>query len=190
MPSGESANVEIHNASSTGLLIQTGLELAEGDGLIVELPEVGEREARVVWASGRLFGCEFREPVSQAVLSAAELRSAVENDVTLRSGGLAIPGESFGERIRRLRGEAGLTLDAVAERIGVSKPTVWAWEHEKARPTQGHLDALAKLLGATANDLESDWSDPRLTGILAESRESIARSIGIRPDQVKILIEL
>lgn len=68
--------VIIHDLSSSGMLIETAANLAPFDGLEIELPQAGIRQALVVWSSGRYYGCEFQELLSQAVISAAQLRSA------------------------------------------------------------------------------------------------------------------
>jgi len=72
LPGGLEANVRIHNLSASGLLLETGLDLAEGDSLAIELPESGPVEAEVVWQSDRLFGCAFNEPLPRSVLAAAQ----------------------------------------------------------------------------------------------------------------------
>ena len=71
--SGE--EVVIHDLSASGLLVETTAGLAVFDDLEVELPEVGFTPAVVVWNSGPFYGCQFREPISQAAISAAVLRS-------------------------------------------------------------------------------------------------------------------
>lgn len=77
--SGRSADdIVIHELSLTGLLIETGEPLAPFDSVEIELPEVGMTQAVVVWKSGRYFGCEFAEPVTQAAISAALLRTPPE----------------------------------------------------------------------------------------------------------------
>lgn len=68
-------NVSIHDISSTGMLIETGVELEPLDELEVDLPENGPTEALVIWSSGHFYGCEFKEALSKAVISAAFLRS-------------------------------------------------------------------------------------------------------------------
>jgi len=67
--------VTIHDLSATGMLIETAADLHPFDALEIELPEAGTTTALVVWHSGRYFGCEFKEPVFQAAVSAARLRS-------------------------------------------------------------------------------------------------------------------
>ena len=68
-------DVTIHDVSTTGLLIETSAELAILDDLEIELPEVGFTPALVMWSSGRFYGCQFKERISQGAISAALLRS-------------------------------------------------------------------------------------------------------------------
>ncbi|MBJ7500641.1 MAG: PilZ domain-containing protein [Sphingopyxis sp.] len=75
---GSGIDVQIHNISGTGLLLESDVELAAGDRIDIELPHAGDITAVVIWASGRLFGCRFEGPVSPATLSAVELKSAVD----------------------------------------------------------------------------------------------------------------
>jgi len=68
-------DVTIHDVSATGLLIETSAELAILDDLEIELPQAGFTSAIVMWSSGRFYGCQFKERISQAAISAALLRS-------------------------------------------------------------------------------------------------------------------
>lgn len=73
---GEAAGeVIVHDLSSTGLLLETPIDLSLGDSIIVDLPEADGRRAKVVWKSGHYVGCEFLHPIPVAALSAATLRS-------------------------------------------------------------------------------------------------------------------
>jgi hypothetical protein len=72
---GHLAQVVVHNLSTTGLLIETLSKLSKGDVFEVVLPEVGSRAARVVWASGEFYGCQFERPISEGSVSAALLRA-------------------------------------------------------------------------------------------------------------------
>ena len=74
---GTGVAVQIHNISGTGLLFESDIKLAACDRIEIELPHAGDITAVVIWASGRLFGCQFEGPVSPATLSAVELKSAV-----------------------------------------------------------------------------------------------------------------
>ena len=76
LPAAGELAVVIHNISRTGLLIEAPERtLAVGDSLFIDVPEEGASESKVVWQSGRFFGCEFRAVISQAAVSAALLQS-------------------------------------------------------------------------------------------------------------------
>lgn len=73
---GAAARAVIHNLSSTGLLIEAELPVEVGDEVSVDLPYIESKRAIVVWSSENFHGCEFDSPVSEAIVSAARLRSA------------------------------------------------------------------------------------------------------------------
>ncbi len=60
---------------------------------------------------------------------------------------------TLGERIRRYRGREGLSQEALAERVGVSRQAVSKWETDAAMPELDKLAALARALGVTADQL-------------------------------------
>ncbi|MCT2558996.1 helix-turn-helix domain-containing protein [Tsuneonella sp. YG55] len=182
--SGSKGAVTVHNISATGLLIETAAALAEGETIVVDLPEAGERHARVVWADAPMHGCRFDDPLTPAALSAAQLRGAVRDG----DRGDRTVSEDFGVRLRRLRTERGLSLADIADRLGVSKPTVWAWEHGKARPVERRLAALAEALGVTTGGLEPAASGP--VEAVEAGRRQIAEAYGVEPARVRIMIEL
>jgi len=186
----EAAQVLLHNISPGGLLLETDAGLAEGERIEVDLPLAGVTAARVVWSSGRLFGCAFDAPISTAVLSAAQLRGAAEGAVALSADNAAVREGSFGVRLKRLRKERGLTLAQIAEAMGVSKPTVWAWEQGKAHPIESRLETLAEVLGIGLGELQGGTDDNALRDFLARSRERIAQAVGTTPDKIRIMIEL
>ena len=80
----ESANAEaaasatVRNLSETGLLIEAGEGFAVGDTVTLRLPMAGAVDATVIWARAPFYGCEFARAVSRAVVSAALLRSPID----------------------------------------------------------------------------------------------------------------
>ena len=99
--------------------------------------------------------------------------------------------EALGSRLNRLRREAGLTLAEVATSLGVSKPTVWAWEKGKARPLPERMVAIAEALGAEPEDLtEAGSHNADTAALIAECRHRIAEACGTTPAAVRIMIEL
>ncbi|MDP4604684.1 MAG: helix-turn-helix domain-containing protein, partial [Erythrobacter sp.] len=85
----------------------------------------------------------------------------------------------------------GLTLADVADRLGVSKPTVWAWEKGKARPLPERLNAIAAVLGIAPDSLaENHAIDGAAAGVIEDCRQRIATACGTQPGSVRIMIEL
>lgn len=115
------------------------------------------------------------------------------------------PPESLGALLRSLRFEAELSLKQVADAVGVSKPTVWAWENSRAKPTRDKWDAIAATLGVAPHVLTSAAKAERLSkaigargsdkgmdraGLLAAGREMIARAYNVAPHAVRITVEV
>ena len=73
-------------------------------------------------------------------------------------------GDRVRRRLRELRLERGLTLEAVASRASIDVSTLSRLESGKRRLALDHLPALAVALGVTADDLLSarQRADPRV----------------------------
>jgi len=198
---GSLANVTLHNISAAGLLIESDVDIAVGEVLTLILPEHGPVGAEIVWQSGRLFGCAFEQALGEAALAAAQLRggnalgAGPQTDIGAPpaaqakplGGGIAMP---LGGKLNRLRREKGLTLAQIAEALGVSKPTVWAWEKGKARPLPERIDAIAEILGVTRADLTEDEAGSSGGALVAECRNKLADAYGVAPGSVRIMIEV
>jgi transcriptional regulator with XRE-family HTH domain len=191
---GAEANVTIHNISAAGLLLETGLDLATGEQLALDLPEAGAVTATVAWRSERLYGCAFEQALGAAALAAAQLQGFAPGVPTqtlqMPSATALGSSETLGTRLNRLRREAGLTLADVASSLGVSKPTVWAWEKGKARPLPERLDAIAAALGVAPDLLSTSSGLREVDTVIAECRQRIADACGTAPAAVRIMIEL
>ena len=190
---GEATDVVVHNISIGGLLLESPVALEPGESIALDLPEAGTVRASVVWTSGDLIGCRFDEPLPAAALAAAELRSTAAPKFDEHREAPARPDgpDDLASRLQRLRKERGLTLAQVAGQLGVSKPTVWAWERGRARPIEERIDALAEALGVSRSELLATGDTPvALRELLTRSREQIAAAYGTRPENVRIMIEL
>ena len=67
----------------------------------------------------------------------------------------------FGEKIKMLRLQQGLTLEQVGDRVGVGKSTVRKWESGQiANMRRDKIAALAKALGVTPQYLMG-WTEPK-----------------------------
>lgn len=184
-PSGETARVLIHNVSATGMLVESTVSMAEDERIEIDLPQVGRASAHVVWMSENYYGCRFETPLPASALGALELYSP-----TTTGGASGETQETFPIRMARLRKEQGLTLEALAGLVNVSKPTVWAWEQGKARPTPERIAALARHLGVDEDELRSGRDSNALAEALNHARKVVAKAFGVDPARVKVSIEL
>lgn len=154
-PAGEGVEVFVHNLSESGLLLESAVELFAGDEIMVDLPAVGPTPAGVIWSSLGLYGCKFREPISAPALSAAQLRSSFERASPMsrtEAEGRHAPAVD-GARVRELRLQLKVGVGEFASRIGVSRPTVWAWETGHRQPAQVRLAMIAKELNVEVVDI-------------------------------------
>lgn len=60
---------------------------------------------------------------------------------------------SFGEKLQRLRQKAGMSQDALAEKLNVSRQAVSRWERNETMPETEKVVALADLFGVTTDYL-------------------------------------
>ncbi|MBB5732584.1 hypothetical protein FHS61_001593 [Altererythrobacter atlanticus] len=74
-PQANQEEVLIHDLSETGLLLESSLQLKVGETVQVDLPTLKQVSARIVWQSGKLYGCQFNQPIPRSARSAAILRS-------------------------------------------------------------------------------------------------------------------
>lgn len=86
----------------------------------------------------------------------------------------------FAVLLRDLRFKAGLTLEQLANAVGVSKPTVWAWEKGRCTPTPDKLNVIAnalcvapQVLGLAAKAERRNLARKRLKKQLGADRETM-----------------
>lgn len=198
---GETLAVRIHNISQGGVLIECDAPLAVNDKVDVELPHAGVVTAKIVWASGSLFGCQFKAPISDAAVSAAELRGVARptareellpggDAVTVETGPARKQAQRFGANLKRLRAARGLSQADLAAALEVSAPSISGWEKGRARPKPDRLTALASLLGVPVSQLLVDMAAEPYEDLILQGRERIARATGASPDRIRIFIEI
>ncbi len=64
--------------------------------------------------------------------------------------------ENLASRLKRLRIESHLTQGTLADRVGVSAPTIWSWEKGKTRPKSLKIAALAEAFQVAESELILD----------------------------------
>lgn len=81
---------------------------------------------------------------------------------------------AFGSRLRRLRQDQKLTMEQLAESVGVSKSYIWALENNPEKRTQRTsatvMSSLAKALGVTVQDLLGE-APPEILGKEADPED-------------------
>ena len=77
---------------------------------------------------------------------------------------------TFGEKIKSLREQNGITQDDLAERLYVTRTAVSKWENDKGLPSIDTLKRIAELFGVTLDELVSD--DAVKNARLAEDKEA------------------
>ncbi|MGQ2934413.1 MAG: helix-turn-helix domain-containing protein [Sphingopyxis sp.] len=179
----------VHNISATGMLVESKVPLAIGEIVEVNLPHSGKTATRVIWTSGGIAGCQFEIPISPATLSAAQLRSVVGVDAPAPDHQPA-PAESFGARLQRLRTAKELTQGQLAVHLGVSEPSISAWELDKARPKAGRMEALSLALGVEIAELLGIDEAENLNELVAKAKAQIAKAAGVSPGSIKFTIEM
>jgi transcriptional regulator with XRE-family HTH domain len=83
------------------------------------------------------------------------------------------PSERFAANLRRLRGEAGFSQEALAFRAGIHRTQISLLEGGERMPRVETLIKLAGVLGATPNDL--------LDGITWEPIETFTGGLVVTP---------
>lgn len=63
---------------------------------------------------------------------------------------------TFGEKLKNLRGQNGITQDELAEKLYVTRTAVSKWENDRGLPTIDTLKQIAELFGVTLDELISD----------------------------------
>ena len=102
--------------------------------------------------------------------------------------------ESLGARIKRLRQERELTLQDVADELGLTPAAISHWESGRIIPKSKKLQDLAKALRVSAAELtgSSASSAPppptEVDRIIREAEEQIARIMGWSPHQVRLTL--
>ncbi len=81
--------------------------------------------------------------------------------------------DTFGGRLSRAHDLAGLTLDALAARIGVRIRLLRSWESDRAEPTPTQIAALAMALGVSPMWLSTGIGDGPEEGDDTRSRRTL-----------------
>ena len=62
---------------------------------------------------------------------------------------------------REARKKAGLTMDEAAERLGVSRVSLWLWETGRGNPLIANLVKMAEVYNVAPNELDVVPTKPK-----------------------------
>ncbi len=93
----------VHDISVGGLLLETDSALTTGEPIAIELPGAEHVEARVVWSSGKFFGCEFTGTIPSRYVSASLLKSEPlpRHEDAAKAAEADLPGDGDDDRFAR-----------------------------------------------------------------------------------------
>ena len=213
---GGTQPVLVRDISARGLLLETEEGATLDQVIAVGLPEAGDVEAHVIWQGDKLAGCRLDHHLSQATIDAVRIKGeaahAEQPERADEEIGASVPrtaARTLAARLKQLRLARDLTRAELAERSGISTPSIWAWETGRTVPRLNSLETLARGLGVSvselqigagpaSNDLPSasvsegsgDLRMDRLTELVAASKAQIAAIAGTTPDKITITIAL
>lgn len=209
---GESQPVLVRDISARGLLLETEEGANLDQSMTVNLPEAGDVAVHVIWQGDKLAGCRIEDALSQATIDAVRTKgeAAHAEQPATDAPMPRTATRTLAARLKQLRIERDLTRAELAERSGISTPSIWAWETGRTVPRLQSLETLAKGLGVGVSELQIGVEDApgdypimaqggdsgldlrggRLAELVAASRAQIAAVAGTTPDRVKITITL
>ena len=185
------SDILVHDLSSEGLLLESRAALRIGESLAIDLPNAGSCTATVVWSSSKFYGCRFAKPLPAAAVSAALLKALPAGEERAGRGPpVTRSGPTLGEKLAALRLGRGLSVEQLADRLGVSRQALWYWETGQRMPRARMLARIAAEFGLSQSELlmppmaVTDADD-----VLQRCKNAVATRCGVGPEKVKIVVE-
>ena len=82
---------------------------------------------------------------------------------------------TFGEKLQSLRQKAGMSQDALAEKLNVSRQAVSRWERDETMPETEKVVMLADLFGVTTDYLLRQQPKQQATDPVQEHKKDWMR---------------
>ena len=210
---GEPQPVLVRDISARGLLLEVEDGAVLNHDFHITLPDAGEVEAHVIWQGDKLAGCRLESHLSQSTIDLVKESGEhdhngrpEDDDQPIQSAAPRTAARTLAARLKQLRIERDLTRAELADRSGISTPSIWAWETGRTVPRLQSLETLAKGLGVPVSDLQigaapaprlasvpdgdGDLHAVRLSELVDASKSQIAALAGTTPDRVAITITL
>ncbi len=153
----------------------------------------------VVWKNDGLLGCQFERRLPEAQLSSLKLRGLPAQAAADTGPGQEPPAgldqqspAGLGQRIRKFRLDRKLSAAALADRLDVSRPTLWAWETGQSQPRKSNVARIEQVIGAASDGSSVSLPDPEgLEGMedtVRAYKDALARAIGLDAQNIRIQI--
>ena len=193
MRDSTSFSVEVKNLSRRGFGMRCSEPVTEGDEIDIAIDGIASRSAIIAWSHGTLAGGKFRQPLTSRELSQVGKLEIHPSD------------PEIGQFLRRIRLFSGVTQAHVAEAIGTSRETIWAWEAGKARPSSSKVFRLLAYLQSLQpretddvaahslppSDIEGPAHSPlEVNELLARLQQAVAARLGVEIAAVDIQIRI
>jgi len=88
------------------------------------------------------------------------------------NGGMGVNMDTFGQKLKRLRVELGMSLEEMGRLLGTTKQVLSRYENDIREPKISTVTRYAEWLGINARDLLSDWEPP--ASILPQKRVTVS----------------
>lgn len=186
------------NLSRHGCLLSTLEHLSPGQSVNLQIPPQDDRhiKATVAWSGDTIYGCTFDTPLSERSLSHI-LRVGSVRPAELTSSDSVLA--KLPQALLAARRASGYTTTELARHLGVSRPTLWAWESGRAVPSHDNQQSLLAFLrrshirGIELGESPVDpdcGSNAFLQATIAASRRELADKLGLDENQIRISIDL
>ena len=97
----------------------------------------------------------------------------------------------FGEKLKELRNQKGLTQEELAQKIGVKKRTIVGYEAGEYYPRKREVyNHLAEVFGVELNYLLTEDEEEQARGILEQTRELFAGGALSPEDEIAFIHEI
>ena len=102
---------------------------------------------------------------------------------------------SIGLKIRELRKSKDLTLEQLAEQIGLKKQQIWNYENDKSNPPIEKVNLIASALGVLPSDLLNNNEESKVTSdtwaaqLVEELRTEIS-DMKKREERLMLMLEM
>jgi DNA-binding transcriptional regulator YiaG len=196
-PDGSRSDVTILDISETGSLIaiDRALQVGQEFELFLDTAPDDAILSQLAWCGDGIFGCQFASPLSKLALSSARLRGQPVESVVRRAPSSVDLSPSAISGARRA---SGYSATEMAQALGVSRPTLWAWETGKSRPSGANAKVVRDFMArvgftppsrAALVDDSGTADRGMLENIVPRYRQDLASEIGVPEQRIRISIE-